>query len=27
MYFETDLPQDIQEVISKWKKYEAPSSH
>ena len=27
MHFETDLPQDIQEVISKWKKYEAPSSH
>ena len=27
MYFETDLPQDIQEVISKWKKYEAPSNH
>ena len=27
MYFETDLPQDIQEVISKWKRYEAPSNH
>ena len=27
MYFETDLPHDIQEVISKWKKYEIPSNH
>ena len=27
MYFETDLPHDIQEVISKWKKYEIPNNH
>ena len=27
VFFDSELPSDIQEIIKKWKKYEAPRDH